>query len=270
MELKLDVIISDSEILIEFDNKKSKIKIINSNKLKENVNEKELFILLKEDILVDINNEVIDKYTKENSYNKIIMISANKEINMEGLKDIFINDAISNNIELINGKISSDIESLNSYDINEYKDKIIFILKKFGYELFKIKSNSNISDKKHTGKARHKWTKDISTIKFIAESSDGKGEAIWRKKDQLVLLSGAKLVNDPQINKDGRVNYSAKFAQKLRSDNSDKIKNNVTTEDIIFESPNMLGMFLFYGGQNTWQELKDDQGKSLDDWSRID
>jgi hypothetical protein len=28
-------------------------------------------------------------------------------------------------------------------------------------------------------------------------------------------------------------------------------------------------MFVFFGGQNTWAELKDSNGKTLDEWSKI-
>jgi DnaD/phage-associated family protein len=132
------------------------------------------------------------------------------------------------------------------------------------------KANEYTDTKSRSEKARHKWTKEISQIKFTAKSKGGEGIAIWRTRNELVLLSGAKLVNDPQLNKDGTKNFSAQLAEKVRSDHSDKIVDNVTTEDIVFPSPNILGIFLFFGGQNTWIELKDENGKSLDEWSRID
>lgn len=119
-------------------------------------------------------------------------------------------------------------------------------------------------------KPRHKWSKEISQIEFTIKLRGGEGKAIWQTRDKLVLISGAKLATEPQRNKDGSMNFSAQFAEKLRMDYANKVKNGVTTTDIIFKSPNQLGLFLLFGGQNTWAELKDKNGKSLDDWSRVD
>lgn len=105
---------------------------------------------------------------------------------------------------------------------------------------------------------------------FTAELRGGEGRAVWRKAKELVLLAGAKLTAEPQRNKDGSINFSALMAEKLRADHRAQIGDDlITTEDIVFPSPNMLGIFLFYGGQNTWQALKDEKGKSLDEWSQV-
>ena len=119
-------------------------------------------------------------------------------------------------------------------------------------------------------KARHKWTSEISQIEFTFSSREGsKGKAIWQKREELLLKKGAKLATEPQMNQDGTMNYSARFAKVLRTDHADQVKNNVTTEDIIFPSPNELGIFLRYGGDNSWTDLKDKNGKTLDEWSRV-
>jgi len=86
----------------------------------------------------------------------------------------------------------------------------------------------------------------------------------------LLLKAGAILTDEPQLNKDGTLNFSAKVAKSLRADHADKIKDGVTTEDIIFPSPNEIGIFLRYGGENTWLSLKDKDGKTLDDWSKVE
>jgi len=44
----------------------------------------------------------------------------------------------------------------------------------------------------------------------------------------------------------------------------------MTTEDIVFPSPNELGIFLRFGGANTWTGLKDKDGKSLHDWTIVE
>lgn len=119
-------------------------------------------------------------------------------------------------------------------------------------------------------KARHKWSKDVADIEFTFKDRGSFGKVFWRNQKELLLKAGAKLTPDPQLNKDGAVNFSAKFAGFLRAERVDKIANNTTTEDIIFPSPNELGTFLRYGGENTWVSLKDKDGKTLDEWTKVE
>ena len=119
-------------------------------------------------------------------------------------------------------------------------------------------------------KDMHKWRAEISDIEFSFTDRDSSGKVFWQKRKELVLKAGAVLTPDPQLNKDGTLNFSAKVANALRADHQEKIKNGVTTEDIIFPSPNELGIFLRYGGDNTWLSLKDKNGKTLHDWSKVE
>ena len=122
----------------------------------------------------------------------------------------------------------------------------------------------------NTMKDVHKWSKEVSTIEFAFTDRGSEGIAVWQKRKELLLKAGAKLTPDPQLNKDGTLNFSAKVAKTLRADHQDKIKDGVTTEDIIFPSPNELGIFLRFGGENTWTGLKDENGKSLHEWSVVE
>ena len=116
-------------------------------------------------------------------------------------------------------------------------------------------------------KAVHKWKKDVSEIEFTFTDRSSEGKVFWKSRKELVLKAGARLTPDPQLNKDGSLNFSAKVAKTLRADHADKIEDNKTTEDIVFPSPNELGIFLRYGGENTWTGLVDKDGKSLHDWT---
>ena len=116
-------------------------------------------------------------------------------------------------------------------------------------------------------KDNHKWSPEISGIEFSFSDWGSEGKAFWRKRKELVLKAGARLAPDPQLNKDGTLNFSAKVGKMLREEYSDKVKDGVTTEDIVFPSPNELGIFLRYGGENTWLSLKDKDGKTLHEWS---
>jgi len=116
----------------------------------------------------------------------------------------------------------------------------------------------------------HKWRAELSDIEFTFNDRGSNGKVFWQSRKELLLKAGAVLTPDPQINKDGTLNFSAKVAKTLRADNADKIESGITTEDIIFPSPNELGIFLRYGGENTWVSLKDSSGKSLHDWSKVE
>ena len=116
-------------------------------------------------------------------------------------------------------------------------------------------------------KDKHKWSAELSDIEFTFTDRESFGKVVWQRRKELLLKSGAKLMPDPQLNKDGSLNFSAKVAKTLRADHADKIVDGVTTEDIIFPSPNELGIFLRFGGENTWLSLKDENGKTLHEWS---
>jgi len=272
MKIKLDVYITESETNIQFDDNRSTVKILDARNFDFNVSQPNLCFLLNEGSIKYIGQTTDDILQEDKNFDKVITITVPVEVNLEYLEYAIIEEAIQNEITLVNKQTLVEPKLLEDQknDTNEYKDKILFILQNFGYDMFRLKKNAEPANKPRPAKARHKWSKEISKIEFTAKSESGEGKAIWQSKDKLVLLSGAKLVVDPQLNKDGSVNFSAQFAQKLRSDHSDKIADNVTTVDIVFPSPNTLGMFLFFGGQNTWAELKDSNGKSLDDWSRVD
>ena len=117
-------------------------------------------------------------------------------------------------------------------------------------------------------KDEHRWRAEISDIEFTFTDRDSHGIVFWQRRKELLLKAGAVLTPDPQLNKDGTLNFSAKVAKSLRADHEDKIKDGTTTEDIVFPSPNELGIFLRYGGENTWLSLKDKDGKTLHEWSK--
>lgn len=290
MEIRLDVMINEFKTIIMFDNKQNNIQILdiddinNFSDFDTDINssnsEKNILFLLSDNKIKKVYKSTDKIIFKNPKIDKVIIISVPSKIDIENLEYAFLKEAFENNIKLENGFEGKFIENELSnksnfweeqeYDINEYKDKVLVILQRFGYNILKEENKAKLTDTKAPNlKARHKWSKEVSNIKFTAKLRGGEGCAIWKSKDELVLLAGAKLVKDPQLNKDGSVNFSAQLTEKFRLDYADKIVDNITTEDIIFKSPNQLGIFLFYGGQNTWQELKDSSGKSLDEWSVI-
>ena len=116
----------------------------------------------------------------------------------------------------------------------------------------------------------HKWRKDFADKEFTFTDRGSEGKVFWQKRNELCLKAGARLTPDPQLNKDGTLNFSAKLCKSLRAEHSDKIRDGITTEDIIFPSPNEIGIFIRYGGENTWISLKDKDGKTLHDYSVVE
>lgn len=127
----------------------------------------------------------------------------------------------------------------------------------------------NEKQKKKPMKAQHRWNKQVSEIPFYIDYSDSKGEVFWQKRNEMLLKAGAKLKTELPLNKDGSIGFSARLTEKLRADYSDKIVNGVTTEDIILKSVNEVGLFLYFAGTNGWLVLKDQTGKTIDEYTVV-
>lgn len=82
----------------------------------------------------------------------------------------------------------------------------------------------------------------------------------------MLIKSGATLMPKAPLNKDGSIGFSAKFGEKLRDEHKAHIKNFTTTQDIVLKS---VGLFLYFAGTNSWLELVDENGKSLNEWTIV-
>lgn len=59
------------------------------------------------------------------------------------------------------------------------------------------------------------------------------------------------------------------MGEKLRDEQRDKFMNLVTTEDIILKSVNEVSLFLYFAGTNSWLVLKDQNGKTIDEYTVV-
>ncbi|RCW17839.1 hypothetical protein CAC02_01045 [Streptococcus gallolyticus] len=127
-----------------------------------------------------------------------------------------------------------------------------------------------VAKKQPAGKVRHRYRKALALIPFYVDYKGSKATVFWTKSNQLVIKAGAILVPDAPLNKDGSLGFAARFALSLRQEHQDSIslENHRTTADIVLKSVNEVGHFLYFAGTNSWQVLKDETGKSLDDYSR--
>lgn len=164
-----------------------------------------------------------------------------------------------------NLKVQSDPEIVNKENLDSQISKlsihVLTVLKAFGFLFKKVKPAF--------AKAQHRWNKDVSSIVFTIDYHNAKGQAIWKKRNQMVLLKGAKLDNQIPLNKDGSVGFAARLAQKLRSDNASAIDGDKTTQDIVLKSVNEVGTLLYFAGTNSWKILKDGNGKTIDEYTVV-
>ncbi|WP_054746062.1 hypothetical protein [Amylolactobacillus amylophilus] len=71
------------------------------------------------------------------------------------------------------------------------------------------------------------------------------------------------------MNKDGSIGLNQRMGEKLRDEQRDKFMNLVTTEDIILKSVNEVSLFLYFAGTNSWLVLKDQNGKTIDEYTVV-
>jgi len=116
-----------------------------------------------------------------------------------------------------------------------------------------------------SAKARHRWSPQIGDTEFKVDSRGAKATVIWQKRGEVLIKKGAKLLKDPPLNKDGSLGFSSRGGLMIRDEQKDAIKNYVTTRDVVLKSVNEVGLFLYFGGTNSWLELKDKDGKTIHD-----
>jgi len=171
--------------------------------------------------------------------------------------------------ELLKASVTID-ELINEYKVSKNKEVVDALKTAVKLINNKLEEETPTNKSGQSSKTQHSWSKKVSEIIFSGEYRDGVGQCVWQTRKELVLLKGAKLAQEMTYTNDGSLNYSCAFAQDLRKNYTEFIENDLTTRDLVFPSPNILGMFLFNGGQNTWLVFKDENGKSLDEWTRKD
>lgn len=129
---------------------------------------------------------------------------------------------------------------------------------------------SFVAPKKRPAKARHRWSKAIATIPFTTQFNGTQATVYWRKRNELVILAGAHMQPTAPLNADGTIGFSARFANQLREEHHAAIDDQfITTEEITLKSVNEVGLFLYFGGTNSWLQLQDPDGKTIHDWTVV-
>lgn len=147
--------------------------------------------------------------------------------------------------------------------VEAFRNLVLTVLNGLGFRFVFVPK------KKFKGKPRHKFTKQVSEIPFYVDHGGAKATVYWQKRNEMLVKAGAVMKAEPDLNQDGSLGFSAKFAQKLRSEHADSCQNFVTTKDIVLKSVNEVGLFLYFAGTNSWLVLKDENGKTIDEWTKV-
>ena len=268
MKIKLSVLITETQTTIEFNDHQGVINILDGNK-EIILDQPAVYILLKDHRIISIGKSPSDTFQNELDFNKIITVTPSWDIELSYLVKQFITEAIENDIKLVNApEIKTKIPASSKKTVLAYTNEVLLVLEKLGYHLKHHEEPKKTKTK--PAKARHKWTKEISQIEFFIDARGCKATVLWHKRNEMLLKAGATMMPEPSLNKDGSLGFSAKMGQRIREDHKDKVKNFITTEDIILKSVNEVGLFLYFGGTNSWLELIDANGKTLNEWTVVE
>lgn len=199
---------------------------------------------------------------------KAVHSDLNKEIRTKA--DVFIqvippkdldNSHLIKRLSEITQKNSAQKNQRQQSTLDVYLTDLLLLLKKFGFS-FTLK-------KKTPTKTQHRWNQTLSEIEFFVNDFGSQATVIWQKRNEMLIKKGARLRKEYQLNKDGSIGLGARMGTQLRDEQKDKIQDFVTTEDIVLKSVNEVGLFLYYGGTNSWLVLKDKNNKSIDEWSAV-
>lgn len=253
VELKVKILKDQTEIALP-DNQG---RIVITRKLTRNKSANRVTLSLKAGKLVGVqSSDNVDA-------DRIITIQPTWDLEPAYLAKRFAQYAVERGTFKANPLANTKIPSSQLPTIDAFRDLILTILVGLGFELFAT------SSKTPKGKPRHRWTKKVSQVAFKVDYDGSRATVYWRKRNEMLLKAGAVMKPKPELNKDGSLGFSAKFAERLRSEHLDAVANFVTTKDIVLKSVNEVGLFLYFGGTNSWLVLKDEDGKSIEAWTIV-
>ena len=202
--------------------------------------------------------------TFEKKGNFLVEIQTKQDIEPIYLNRMLKTEALEQGLSLT-GEVDFSVPANITSTFKELLSNMLLILEKMGYPLQAVEKK-----KSKPAKARHKWTKEVSEKEFFIDTRSSKATVMWIKRNQMLIKKGATMMKEAPLNKDGSVGFSAKTGDKIRSENLDKFKNFVTTEDIILKSVNEVGLFLYFAGTNSWLEMIDKDGKTLNELTVVE
>lgn len=257
MTLTTQVTFQKTKTIIFIDTLDTTITLNNIKSLPKSLTDEAVYLLFEDNkpVLIGLKKDL--KPFKHPNFNLIVEIKTKQDIESIYLKRMLASEALENGL-ILTDEDEIIVPDNIAKNFNVLLNSILLILEKMTLSL-------KIPEKKKTkhAKARHKWTKEVSEKEFFIDTRSSKATVMWIKRNQMLIKKGATMMKVAPLNKDGSVGLSAKMGNQFRSENQDKFKNFVTTEDIILKSVNEVGLFLYFAGTNSWLEMIDKDGKTL-------
>ena len=127
-----------------------------------------------------------------------------------------------------------------------------------------------VSSKSRPAKAQHRWNSKVAKVKFSTIYEGTRATIYWRKRNEVVILSGAKMKSEPELNANGKLGFAARFATQLRQEHVNSFAEDfITVEDVVLKSINEVGLFLYFGNTNSWLQFKDENNRTIDEWTIV-
>ncbi|MEG0284927.1 MAG: hypothetical protein RR494_03215 [Vagococcus sp.] len=264
MSIETRVSFGKTKTTVSIDSFETTIIFKTTKSIPKTLSENNIYLFYLEKALVFIGDQSDLKKHNDIACDSLIEVQTTLDIDSIYLKRLLSNIAIENGITLPTIEevsVPSNIEKTFS----KLTEAISLIIKTMGYSFEKVEKK-----KAKPAKARHKWTKEVSEKEFYIDTRDSIATVMWIKRNQMLIKKGATMMKEAPLNKDGSVGFSAKMGDKIRSENHDKFSSFVTTEDIILKSVNEVGLFLYFAGTNSWLEMIDKDGKTLNEWTVVE
>ena len=225
--------------------------------------EASVYLLFQEHVLRAVGTTEDGKLTTRTAFDTLVQVTPPWDTEKNYLTARLTQTAAEAGIKL--SKKATEKIPANYYNsISAYQETILLVLEKFGLAL-----KAKEIQKPLPAKAQHRWRKELGSIEFFVDAFDSQATVVWQKRNEMLIKKGAKLREHYELNKDGSIGLDVRMSTQLRTEQADKIKNFVTSEDIILKSVNETGLLLYYGGTNGWLVFKDANGKSIDEWSVV-
>ena len=263
MTLSTQVTFGKNKTVITSDSLETVLTLSNIKTIPSKLNEDSTYLLYEDKTPIFIGSKK-ELTTFEKKGNFLVEIQTKQDIEPIYLNRMLKTEALEQGLSLT-GEVDFSVPANITSTFKELLSNMLLILEKMGYPLQAVEKK-----KSKSAKARHKWTKEVSEKEFFIDTRSSKATVMWIKRNQMLIKKGATMMKEAPLNKDGSVGFSAKMGDKIRSENLDKFKNFVTTEDIILKSVNEVGLFLYFAGTNSWLEMIDKDGKTLNELTVVE
>ncbi|MDT2747991.1 hypothetical protein [Vagococcus fluvialis] len=263
MTLSTQVTFGKNKTVITSDSLETVLTLSNIKTIPSKLNEDSTYLLYEDKTPIFIGSKK-ELTTFEKKGNFLVEIQTKQDIEPIYLNRMLKTEALEQGLSLT-GEVDFSVPANITSTFKELLSYMLLILEKMGYPLQAVEKK-----KSKLTKARHKWTKEVSEKEFFIDTRSSKATVMWIKRNQMLIKKGATMMKEAPLNKDGSVGFSAKMGDKIRSENLDKFKNFVTTEDIILKSVNEVGLFLYFAGTNSWLEMIDKDGKTLNELTVVE